>query len=160
MSKPIVLAGAVGLALAALAPAPVLAREAGHSARELGHVADELANPRNQRAVAGVMEAMTEMMLSMKVAPLAKAMDQMGDREAARSIPKDGTLADLAGPEARRMPREVSRKVPQMMGAMAGMTGAMEAMLPQLEEMAERMKDAMPADFGADPVGDEPETDE
>jgi hypothetical protein len=91
----------------------------------------------------------------MKVAPLAKAMEQMGNRETARSIPRNATLADLAGPEARRMPREISQKVPMMMGAMAGMSEAMEAMLPQLEAMAEKMKNALPADALPAATGDE-----
>jgi hypothetical protein len=150
MSKSVLVAASLGLALAALAPNAALAR-----GNEMGRVADELSNPKNQRAVAGMMEAMSEMLLSMKVAPLAKAMEQMGNRETARSIPRNATLADLAGPEARRMPREISQKVPMMMGAMAGMSEAMEAMLPQLEAMAEKMKNALPADALPAATGDE-----
>ena len=148
MSKKIVLAGALGVAAAALVPAPALARgddfgPGDAAASDMARAADELSSPRNQRAVAGMMAAMTEMMLSMKVAPLAKAMESMGDHGAARRIPDNATLADLAGPDARHLPREVSRKVPQMMGAMAGMSGVIGAMLPQLRGMAERMKDQM-----------------
>ena len=98
---------------------------------------------------------MSEMLLSMKVAPLAKAMEQMGDREGARKVARSETLADLAGPEARRMPRAMAEKVPAMMGAMAGMTEAMGAMLPQLEEMAEKMKDVLPAALPLPPAEDE-----
>ena len=126
MSKSALLAGTLGLALAAMAPATALAREAGASRPEISRMSEELTNPRNQKAVAGMMEALSEMLLSMKVAPLAKAMEQMGDHKAARSIPPNATLADLAGPDARRMPQEVSRKVPAMMTAMAGMGEAMQ----------------------------------
>ena len=135
-----VLGGA--LVAAAALPVPAFAREANGS-----QVAEVLANPGTQRAMAGAMAAMTEAMLDMKVGPFAKAMEGMddatGNRRAARRIDPNATLGDLAGPEARRMPREVARKMPKMMGAMAGMAGAMEAMLPQLEAMGAKMKDAM-----------------
>ena len=133
--------GAAVVAAAAL-PVPALAREA-----QGGQVAEVLANPGTQQAMAGAMAAMTEALLDMKVGPFARAMEGMddatGNRRAARRIDYDATLGDLAGPEARRMPRQVARKLPQMMGAMAGMAGAMEAVLPQLEAMGEKMKDAM-----------------
>ena len=112
-----VLGGA--LVAAAALPVPAFAREANGS-----QVAEVLANPGTQRAMAGAMAAMTEAMLDMKVGPFAKAMEGMddatGNRRAARRIDPNATLGDLAGPEARRMPREVARKMPKMMGAMAG----------------------------------------
>jgi hypothetical protein len=154
-----ILGGALGAAAAL--PVPALAREA-HG----GQVAEALANPGTQQAMAGAMAAMTEALLDLKVGPFAKAMEGMDDsaghRKAARRIDPDATLGDLAGPEARRMPREVSRKLPKMMGAMAGMAGAMEAMLPQLEAMGAKVKDAMgqsngdaDGDYGGDrPAGE------
>lgn len=150
MLKRVAVLGAAVVAAAAL-PVPALAREA-HS----GQIVETLANPGTQQAMAGAMAAMTEALLDLKVGPFAKAMEGMGDatgnRRAARHVDPDATLGDLAGPEARRMPGQVARKLPQMMGAMAGMAGAMEAMLPQLEAMGEKMKDAMerPADAASD----------
>jgi hypothetical protein len=139
-----------GVLIAAALPGPALARDA-HG----GQASEALANPGTQQAIAGAMAAMTEALLDMKVGSFAKAMEGMsdaaGDRKAARRIDPNATLGDLAGPEARRMPGEVARKLPQMMGAMAGMAGAMETMLPQLEAMGEKMKDAM-----GEPDRDEP----
>jgi hypothetical protein len=159
MSKSVLMTGTLGLALAALVSAPAMARENDARDREMGRVVEELSNPRNQRAAGAAMGALAEMLLSMKTAPLAKAMDAMGNRDAARAIPRHGTLADMAGPEARALPREAERRVPQMMGAMAGMAGVMQAMLPQLEEMAARMKDVLPERIGDRPpppvAGDE-----
>ncbi len=152
MLKRVAVLGAAVLAAAAL-PVPALAREA-----RSGKIVEALANPGTQQAMAGAMAALTEALLDLKIGPFAKALDGMGDttgnRRAARHIDPDATLGDLAGPEARRMPGEVARKLPQMMGAMAGMAGAMEAMLPQLEAMGEKMKDAMGQPHGekfADP---------
>ncbi len=130
---------AAAFAVALLAPVTASAREQG-----LGDAAAKLSDPRLQNAMAGAIAAMSEAMLDMKMAPFAKAMESMGDKDAAREIDPDATLRDMAGPEAARMPQELSRKVPAMMGAMAGMAGAMEAMLPQFKAMGERMKDAMP----------------
>lgn len=139
--------GAV-LVAAAASSVPALARETNDRP-----IAETLANPRTQQAMAGAMAAMTEAMLDLKIGPMAKALEGMGgdadDRRPARHIDRNATLGDLAGPEARRMPREVARKMPQMMGAMAGMAGAMQAMLPQLEAMGAKMKDAMGEPDGA-----------
>jgi hypothetical protein len=141
--------GPVSLAVVAImAPAPAMARE-----QSIAQAAERLSDPRMQGAIAGMLAAMTEAMMGMKMAPFAKAMDSMGvsmgrddgDADhASRSIDPDATLGDMMGPEARRMPQELSARVPQMMDGMAGMAGAMEQMMPQLKEMAERMKDAMP----------------
>ncbi len=150
MLKRVAVLGAAVVAAAAL-PVPALAREA-----RTGQVVEALANPGTQQAMAGAMAAMTEALLDLKIGPLAKALDGMsgaaGSAKSTRHIDPDATLGDLAGPEARRMPGEVARKLPQMMGAMAGMAGAMEAMLPQLEAMGEKMKDVMgsPADMASD----------
>lgn len=145
-----ILSGAV--AAIALAPVPALAREA-----RTGPIMGQLGDPQTQRAMAGALAAMTEALLDIKVAPFAQAMDTMGDPEGnhrSRPIDPNTTLGDMAGPEARRMPREVARKLPQMMGAMGAMAGAMAAMLPQLEAMGEKMKDAMGRP--SDDQGDEP----
>ena len=137
------------LAAAAALPVPALARNTND-----GRVAEVLGNPQTQQAITAVVAAMTEAMLDLKIGPIAKALEGMGgdadDRRPARQIDRNATLGDLAGPEARRMPREVARKMPQMMGAMAGMAGAMEAMLPQLAAMGEKMKDAMGEPYRAD----------
>lgn len=150
---------AAATAAAMLAPAAASAREAHR-----GSATDQLSDPMTQTAVAAAMAAMSEAMLQMKVGPLARAAATMSGDEDPRDIDPDATLADMAGPEARRMPREMARKVPQMMGAMGSMAGAMEAMLPQLAQMGERMKAAMDgaapragaSDDDADPRPDYP----
>ena len=82
----------------------------------------------------------------MPLDPLARMADAMGDRRAARKM-RGATVGDYAGPEGRDMPREMSRKLPAMMGQIGGMAAAAEEMTPALKamarEMGERMKDAM-----------------
>lgn len=59
----------------------------------------------------------------------------MGNAKAARRIPHGATLGDLAGPDARRAPEELRRRVPMMMGAMSELSVMMKEMAPQLEAM-------------------------
>lgn len=129
---------AAGFAALAFAPVPAMARESG-----TGRMAEKLSDPELQHALAGAMAALSDTMLDMKLAPLARAVEAMGDRRAARQLGSDATLRDIAGPEAGNMSREMRRKVPQMMGAMGAMAGAMEEMMPQLEAMGKRMADTM-----------------
>ena len=120
------------LAALALAPVPACARDtAGED------IASELSDPRKQEAMGNVMAAMMTAMLSIKAEPLARAMERMGEDKSARKIPRGATLGDLAGPEAKRMPAEVRRQVPAMMGAMGELTGMMQDLAPQLAAIGE-----------------------
>ena len=143
------------LASAALAPVPALARDNG-----MGKAVAQLNDPQLQNSIATAMAALSEAMMGMKMAPFARAMEGMenigremggemggeeaGGRSKRPAIDPDATLGDMMGPEARKMPQQMARQVPQMMGAMAGMAGAMEAMLPQFEELGNRLKRQLP----------------
>ena len=135
MSRTLLLA----LLAAAVAPASASANESG----DLRRVADEMADPQTQQRMARAMGAMAEAMLDMPVGPLLRAADAAGGMREARRLPRDARLGDLAGPDSRRLPRDMARAVPEMMGAMGGMAGAMEAMLPELARVGERMREAM-----------------
>lgn len=126
------------LAALALAPLPAMARE-----EAAGDVAQQLSDPRNQIAATVALTAISEALLDMNIEPLRRALGAMGD-ERAEDLPPDAKLRDLAGPQARELPGEIGRRVPQAMGAAAGMAGAIEGMLPELEAMADRMKAAIP----------------
>ena len=134
---------AAGLAAVALAPLPAMARDKG-----LSEAAEKLSDPRMQETIATAMASLSQALMGMKMAPFARAMETMGeangDREAGREIDPDATLGEMMGPEAERLPRELSARVPAMMGAMAGMAGAVEGMLPELEAMGKRLKRSLP----------------
>jgi hypothetical protein len=120
------------LAALALAPVPALAREAADE-----DFASELSDPGKQQAIGNAMAAMMGVLLNLKTDPLARAMERMGDHKAARKIPRGATLGDLAGPEARRMPAEVRRRVPAMMGAMGELAGMIQDIAPELEAIGD-----------------------
>ena len=131
------LVASAALAGLALAPLPAAAKSGAAA------MAEKLSDPGMQAAISAALRAMSEAMLDMKIAPLARAAEAMGDRKLMRRLGPDATLRDVAGPRAERMPEELSRRVPAMMGAMGGMAGAMEAMAPALKDMARTMGAAM-----------------
>lgn len=116
-----------------LAASPAMARD--DAARR---ITDQMRNPATQQAMARAMAAMSEAMLNIPLEPFARAVDAMGDHQTAREM-RGATLGDMAGPDARHVPRELSRKVPAMMGAMGGMADAAVEMAPALKAMAREM---------------------
>lgn len=131
-------------ALAAFAvPVPALAQDAAQAApAPLAELADQMRDPARQRDMALMLQAMTEVLLDMPIAPLAQAAADMAG-EKADEIDPDTTLRSMA-PDAGRVSDEVARNVPRAMQAAGAMAEGMAAMTPMLREMARRMRDAMP----------------
>jgi hypothetical protein len=126
------------LAISALAPLPAVARD-----ETSAEMARRLSDPANHVAAAVALTAISEALLDMRIEPLRRAAAAMGG-DLGEDLPSDARLRDLAGPEARALPGEIGRRVPEAMGAAAGVANAFEAMLPELRAMAERLKDAVP----------------
>lgn len=121
-------------ALVALVPASAMARPVhGNS-----HVAERLTDPAVQARASAMAALMTEMVLDLKVGPLARAMGEWGDPDL-RRVPHDARLRDLAGPEARGLSRDIAREMPRAMGQMGRTAGAIEDMVPEFERMAREM---------------------
>ncbi len=138
---------AAGLAATLLAPVPALARD-----KSLSEAAEKLSDPRLQETIATAMASLSQALMGMKMAPFARAMETMGksmgdatgEPADMPAIDPDATLGEMIGPDAERLPQELSARVPAMMGAMAGMAGAVEGMLPQLEAMGKQLKRSLP----------------
>lgn len=127
------------LPLAALALAsPAQAR----AEREMAPLIETLSDPDRQAAMAQTLSALSEMLLDLPLAPMARAAAKAAGQDP-EAIDPQMTLRRMS-PEAERLPKELSTRVPQMMGAMAGMAEGMEAMLPALRQMAERMEQSFP----------------
>lgn len=136
---------------AILSPAPALAQiesvdpdtllndADGETTVELG---EKLADPAMQEQVATTVAVMSEILLDLPLAPLAKSLAEAGV-ESAERIPQDTTLRKLA-PGAERVPEELAENLPRMMNAMAALSKGLEEMRPAIEEMADRMKEALP----------------
>lgn len=130
---------AAASALALATPAAVAAQEqpVETSASELS---DRLSDPAEQERLAGMFAALGEIMLELPVGPMLQATARAAGEDAP-DIDRDARLRDLAGPEAERLPEEISEKVPQVMGMMAGMAEGIETMRPLLEAWAETMRE-------------------
>lgn len=125
----------VRVPLAALLAASVAFTAAPAAARPDGDLGRELRDPRTQQAMGDLLGALFGAVLNMKAEPLARAMDAAGDREGARRIPRGATIGDLAGPEARALPREIRRRAPALVGALGELAGALEEMAPEFEKI-------------------------
>ena len=133
---------ATALAAAVLAPAPALARDRARS--NLAEAAEKLSDPALQATLATALASLGKAMTSIRMAPFARAMESIGDREDAQDIAPDATLGDMIGPEAADMPRQLSERVPQLMNGMASMAGAFGEMLPQLEAIGRELRRSLP----------------
>lgn len=120
---------ATALAVLAALPAPAMAKS-DHP------VSRELRDPYKAEALGDMLGAILGVMLDMKAAPLVRVMEAAGEPEAAKQIPRGATIGDLAGPDARRLPGEVRRRAPAMLGAVGEFAGVLEDAAPQLERIA------------------------
>ena len=110
----------------------------------LDNVAKSLGDPARQEAMARTVGAMAEVVLDMPLAPIMRPLAEAAGEDPRRVDP-DATLRKMS-PGAADVPRQIERELPRAMGAMAGMSGAIAGLIPQLREMAERLRDALPAD--------------
>ena len=126
----------LSLALPAAASAQATDREG------LSDLGEQMRDPAYQRDMALMLQAMTEVLLDMPVAPLAQAAAEIADKEA-RDIDPDLTLRRMV-PQADRAGEEVARVVPRAMQAAGSMAEGLAAMTPLLRNMAARMRAIAP----------------
>ena len=108
----------------------------------LSDLGEQMRDPAYQRDMALMLQAMTEVLLDMPVAPLAQAAAEIADKEAG-DIDPDLTLRRMV-PQADRAGEEVARVVPRAMQAAGSMAEGLAAMTPLLRDMAARMRAIAP----------------
>lgn len=108
----------------------------------LSDLGEQMRDPAYQRDMALMLQAMTEVLLDMPVAPLAQAAAEMADKET-RDIDPDLTLRRMV-PQADRAGEEVARVVPRAMQAAGSMAEGLAAMTPLLRNMAARIRAIAP----------------
>lgn len=129
---------AAAVALAALVPSSAMARPVRHDSR----VAERLTDPAVQARASAMAAIMSEMLLDLRVGPLARAVGEWGDPDL-RDVPYDARVRDFAGPDLRELPRDIAREMPRAMGQMGRTAGAIEGMIPEFERMADEMRRAI-----------------
>ena len=90
-------------------PVPALAQDA--PAAPLADLGEQMRDPAYQRDMALMLQAMTEVLLDMPIAPLAQAAAEMAG-EKTRDIDPDLTLRRVV-PQTDRVGDEVARTVPR-----------------------------------------------
>lgn len=130
---------AVVLAAAVLAlPVPVLAQDRGDDA---GRIAGALGDPVVQAQAAAVAGALAGAVLDTPIAPLARAAKAM-EGQNPDYVDPDLRVGDVVGPAAAEAPRVIAERLPQMMGAMAGMSDAIADLIPRLAAIGEQARAA------------------
>lgn len=113
---------------------------------EAGRVAEELSDPVRQAQLARAAAAVSEGLLEMPVAPLARAVAQIEGYDP-DFVDPDLRVGDLVSPETADAPREFAARLPQMMGAVAELAGALEAMLPYWRDLGDRIVYPLTEDY-------------
>jgi hypothetical protein len=127
-------------ALLLVSTSPALAGSRTQEDAEMARMADKLNDPRTQSAMSGMMVAMADMFMDLRVDKLRAAIAKI-DPESRNDRNWDGarTLGDVMerdDPHFREKLEDGSRMAVGTMGAMAG---TMADMMPQLRQMGERM---------------------
>lgn len=134
-----------GAALALIAP-PVAAQEAYSSqtpeSAPLADLTESMSDPDTQREAALMLQAMTEVLLDMPIAPLAQAAAEMAG-DGAEKIDPDLTLRQVA-PDAGKLSDEIARNTPYAMEALSVMAEGIAAMAPAIKEMTEGLRESFP----------------
>ena len=131
-------AAIVALLLASTSAAYAAPRN--HEDAEVARIAGKLNDPRTQSAVSGMMVAMADMVMDLRIDKLREAIARIDpnsradrDWEGARTL---GDVVARDDPDYRERLADRSRMAVGTMGAMAG---GMAEMLPELRRMGERM---------------------
>ncbi|MEQ1499567.1 MAG: hypothetical protein ABL914_13005 [Novosphingobium sp.] len=125
------------LAALVLVPVPAFAND---RAQENAELVSQLQDPRTQDAVGSALGAMVGALLGIKAEPFVRAAESVGNHDARRDVPAGATLGDLAGADARRLPRQIKRQVPHLMNAAGSMVGVMDQLAPQIEAIGRQME--------------------
>ncbi|MEO6389062.1 MAG: hypothetical protein ABIT16_11895 [Croceibacterium sp.] len=99
-------------------------------------MADKLHDPATQEQISRAAEVMTDAVLGMPAGPLMRAMAEANGRDP-EAVDPDLRVGDLIGPDAADARDEFAHRLPQMMGALAGLAAAFEDMLPELRDRIE-----------------------
>lgn len=102
---------------------------------KLNEMADDLADPRVQNGVAAMVERMGETLLDLPVGKFTAAVEKARPGTIEKRIREDATIADLAGRDAERLPRELGKGSRQMMTMLSGFASAFATMMPEFEQM-------------------------
>jgi hypothetical protein len=127
-------------ALLLVSTAPAQAAPRDREDAEVARIADKLNDPRMQSAMSGMMVAMADMFMDLRVDKLRAAIARI-DPEARSDRDWDGarTLGDMVERDDPYFREKIASGSRMAMGTMGAMAGTMADMVPELRAMGERM---------------------
>ena len=107
---------------------------------EMARVADKLNDPRTQSAMSGMMVAMADVFMDLRVDKLRAAIARI-DPDARDNQDWDGarTLGDIVERDDPYFRDKIEDSSRMAVGSMGAMAGGMAEMMPELRRMGERM---------------------
>ena len=121
------------------APADAQIDETQDAMPALSSVAERLGDPQKQREIGLMLQALSEVLLDLPIAPLAEAAAEItGDDPA--DVDPHMTLRSVA-PQSSDIPEKIGENVPRAMSTIASLAKGLETMLPALRDMAARAED-------------------
>ena len=127
-------------ALLLVSMSPALADPRNREDAEMARMADKLNDPRTQSAMSGMMVAMADMFMDLRVDKLRAVIARI-DPESRSDRDWDGarTLGDVIARDDPNFREKLADGSRTAVGSMGAMAGTMADMLPQLRAMGERM---------------------
>jgi hypothetical protein len=127
-------------ALLLVSASPALAAPRTQEDAEMARMADKLNDPRTQSAMSGMMVAMADMFMDLRVDKLRAAIAKI-DPDARNDRDWDGarTLGDMMRRDDPNFRDKIEDGSRMAVGAMGAMAGSMAEMMPELRQMGERM---------------------
>jgi hypothetical protein len=127
-------------ALLLVSTTPALADSRAREDAEMARMADKLNDPRTQSAMSGMMVAMADMFMDLRIDKLRAALAKMDpDSRSDRNWDGARTLGDLMERDDPRFRDKIEGGSRMAVGAMGAMAGSMADMMPELRDMGERM---------------------
>ena len=131
-----------GLALAAPAAAQDYDAPPPPPGAVADHIAHTLGDPARQQALARSLETMSDVILDMPLAPIARPLAEAAGQDP-RSVDPDMTLRQMA-PGAGAVSGAIRHDLPRAMDQMARMSDAIARLTPALQAAAREFADALP----------------
>jgi hypothetical protein len=127
-------------ALLLVSTSPALAGSRTQEDADMARMADKLNDPRTQSAMSGMMVAMADMFMDLRVDKLRAAIAKI-DPDARNDRDWDGarTLGDMMRRDDPNFRDKIEDGSRMAAGAMGAMAGSMAEMMPELRQMGERM---------------------
>lgn len=113
---------------------------ASDASAEMIAIADEMSRPENVKKIANIVEDIAGAMMDMPVGQMAAAIEKASPGILKSSIPANATVADLAGKDADKLPREFATKTRDMMAMAGSFARVFAELLPQFERMSKDME--------------------